>query len=433
MQCGGQELRPRSHSAAAVALRAYPWTAIGGMNSSARWSLPASLLLMLGGTLAAATVASDSAGGAVGSAMVFPGRAWAEATPESRGVDAARLKAAVEDLDRGFPQGGASELVIVRDGYLIWSGARCDAYHQIYSCTKVFTSTVLGLLVDDGKCDPTDLAVRYLPELDDEYPQYSEIRLRHLVTMTGGYQGLVRDVSGEQPWGDLLGYLIPRSPRYRAGRACAYHDHDVFLLGSVLTRIAGESLAAVFKRRIADRIGMTRWDWGVAGVLDNGLVLNNVAGTPSRIPGIQISARELARFGHLFLNRGVWNGRRLLRASFVAQAMSNQVQLSLPHASGADPAGHYGFYWWTNGRQRHGAQPWPDAPAGTCAAQGGSGNFCFVIPEWNLVVVRLGTNAPTRSARTDQLWNQFLRGVGEAMGRTPAPAAEPAVLQQDVR
>lgn len=88
---------------------------------------------------------------------------------------------------------------------------------------------------------------------------------------------------------------------------------------------------------------------------------------------------------------------------------------SLPHASGADPAGHYGFYWWTNGRQRSGTQPWPDAPPRTYAAQGGSGNFCFVIPDWSTVVVRLGTNALKRSATTDALWNKFLGQVGAAV------------------
>jgi len=358
-------------------------------------------------------------------AVVFPAKDWAEATPESRGIHSARLKAAVADLGRGFGPEGAAELVIIRDGYLIWKGPNCDAYHTIFSCTKVFTSTVLGLLIDDGQCEPADLATRHLPTLDDAHPGYARLTLRHLATMTGGYEGLVRGVSAEQPWGDLLGYLAPQSPRYDAGTACAYHDHDVFLLGNIVTHLAGEPLATLFKRRIADPIGMTRWDWGVAGALDNGLPLNNVAGTPSRTPGIQTTARELARFGHLFLNRGRWNGRRLLSASFIEQATSTQVPASLPQSSGADPAGHYGFYWWTNGRQRGGRQPWPDAPRATYAAQGGSGNFCFVIPDWYMVVVRLGTNALTRSAKTDALWNKFFAQVGEAMEtRTHAAMGE---------
>jgi CubicO group peptidase (beta-lactamase class C family) len=348
--------------------------------------------------------------------MVFPADTWAQATPESQGVDAAGLRAALEHLDRALRDfGGVGTVFIVRNGYAIWAGPESDKEYPIFSCTKVFTSTVLGVLTDDGKCCLEDLAIRYLPELSQAHPEYAGLRLHHLATMAGGYQGVVREVSDEQPWGDPLGYLLAQYPRYEPGSACAYHDHDVFLLGHILTRVAGESLAILFKRRIADPIGMTRWSWGVVGTLESGLPLNNVAGTPSRSPGVQTNARELARFGHLFLNRGLWDGRRLLSASFIDQATSNQVPASLPHASGADPAGHYGFYWWTNGRQRNGAQPWPDAPAGAYAARGGSGNFCFVVPDWNLVLVRLGTNTLTRSAGTDELWSGFFRQVREAM------------------
>jgi CubicO group peptidase (beta-lactamase class C family) len=236
-------------------------------------------------------------------AVVFPGKTWAEATPESLGFDSVRLKAAVADLEREFSPAGTSELVIVRDGYLIWSGLNCDAYHQIFSCTKVFTSTVLGLLIDDRKCDPGDLAIRYLPALDVAHPQYAKLQLRHLATMTGGYQGLVRDVTAEQAWGDLLGYQIPQSPRFEAGSACAYHDHDVFLLSRILTGLAEQPLKELFRRRIADPIGMKRWDWGVVGGLGDGVALNNAAGTPARNPGVQTTTLDLARLGYLYLKR----------------------------------------------------------------------------------------------------------------------------------
>jgi hypothetical protein len=177
-----------------------------------------------------------------------------------------------------------------------------------------------------------------LLRVSKENPGYAHLTVAQSAMMTGGYQGLVQGVSDEQPWGDLLGYLVAQSQWYDLGTACPHDDHDVFLLGNILARVAGEPLAAMFKRRIADPIGMTRWDWGVAGILDDGLPLNNVAGTPSRSPGIQTSAQDFARLGHLFLNDGLWNGKRLLTASFIQQATSTQALASLPHASGADPA-----------------------------------------------------------------------------------------------
>jgi CubicO group peptidase (beta-lactamase class C family) len=274
---------------------------------------------------------------------VFPDADWQEASPDSKGVDSSKLKEAVVYLESNFGPDGAMELVIIRNGYLIWKGPHSDAYHNIWSATKTFTSTVLGLLVADGKCALDDLAIKYSLRLDDQYPLYSRIRLRHLASMSSGYKGQVIHVTAEQPWGDPLAYLTPTVPLFEAGTQVQYHDHQVFLLGSILTMLAGESEKALIKRRIADAIGMTQWDWGVSGTL-NGLELNNAAGTPTT-PGILTTARQMARFGLLYLNHGNWKGKQLLPAFFVDEAAKNQVpgigESTFLH-------GRYGFYWWTN-------------------------------------------------------------------------------------
>ena len=167
----------------------------------------------------------------------FPDKVWHEAPPESQGVDPAKLQAAVAYMDKNFGPEGANQLVVVRNGHLIWQGPDCDAYHEIYSATKVFTSTVLGLLVADGKCTLDTRAVEYLPELDDRHPAYARITLRHLASMTGGYRGKVADVAKpEQPWGDPIIYVTtPDTPEFQpAGSQVAYNDHDVHLLGRIL-------------------------------------------------------------------------------------------------------------------------------------------------------------------------------------------------------
>ena len=112
----------------------------------------------------------------------FPGKDWQEATPESQGIDSAQLQAAAEDLE--VPQ-----LVVVRNGYLIWRGPQADACHEIYSATKVFTSTCLGLVYDDGKCQLDEPMVKYLPEWGQAYRVYSKVTLRDLASMRGGTRG----------------------------------------------------------------------------------------------------------------------------------------------------------------------------------------------------------------------------------------------------
>lgn len=382
-------------------------------------SLPVSIVLCALGILAApACVAMASSL----PEMVFPGERWEEASPESQGLDSDKLQAAVTYMDSHFGPDGAKELAVVGNGRLIWKGPDVDAYHNIWSCTKTFTSTVLGLLIADGKCDLDDLAVTYLPSLDDEHPLYVGIRLRNMASMSSGYKGQLVDVTKEQqPWGDPMAYLTPAEPSYEPGTQVQYQDHQVFVLGAILTRLAGEPLQSVFKRRIADPIGLTKWDWGVSGRIE-GIDLNNAAGTPSKSPGVQITARQLARYGHLYLNRGNWNGKQLLPANFVEEAGRNQVP-----GAGASKFlhGRYGLYWWTNDVMPDGRRPWPAAPPRTYTAHGRGSNYCFVIPEWNMVIVRMGTSSVGTIAQQDVLWNTFFTRLAEAMNAAaPVPVSE---------
>src|SRR5688572_10335488 len=82
--------------------------------------------------------------------MIFPGENWVEAAPASQGLNAAKLKEAVRHLESNTGRDGARELVIVRNGRMLWRGDNIDQVHGIWSCTKSITSTVLGLLVEDG-------------------------------------------------------------------------------------------------------------------------------------------------------------------------------------------------------------------------------------------------------------------------------------------
>lgn len=341
---------------------------------------------------------------------VFPNPEWPESPPESQDVNPAKLRAAIDYMDRAFGPDGARELAIVRNGYLIHKGPRVDEFHNVWSCTKTFTSTVLGVLVGDGKCALDDLAVRYLPRLADKFPLYEKIKLRHLASMSAGYKGQVIGVTKERQWGDPLYYLNPVSPLFEAGTNVQYNDHEVVLLGSILTRIAAEPLKTLFERRIAGPIGMTRWAWGTIGPVD-GIELNNAPGNPAH-PGVQTTARQMARFGYLYLNQGKWSGKQLLPADFVAEAVKNQVP-----GAGASSFLHrrYGFYWWTNGVMPSGKRPWPSAPPGAYTSHGHSSNFCFVIPEWNMVIVRMGTESIGPLHRQDALWDAFLAGISDSL------------------
>jgi CubicO group peptidase (beta-lactamase class C family) len=352
----------------------------------------------------AATVAED---------MIFPGADWIEAKPESQGLDAAKLNDAIAHLVGHTGRDGARELVVIRNGRLVWKGDNIDHMHGIWSCTKSFTSTVLGLLIDDGKASLDTRAASVLPALKSYYPS---VTLRHFSTMTSGYRAVGDETSGGYTHGPSGTPFEPNpAPLFASGSSYAYWDSAMNQFGNVLTRIAGEPLDQLFQRRIADPIRMNSaaWKWGDFGVVD-GLRVNGGSGNANK--HVVISARELARLGHLFLNQGLWQGKRLLSEAWIRQATSVQVPVTLTNAwtkSGIDGPGQYGFNWWRNAPGPSGALTWPGAPGDTFAAAGHNNNRLFVIPSWRMVIIRLGLDQADRKW-TDAAQGEFLRLVGEA-------------------
>jgi CubicO group peptidase (beta-lactamase class C family) len=355
--------------------------------------------------------------------MTFPDADWERAEPAAQGVDPEKLAAAVKWLDRRAGRGGASELVIARNGVLIWEGRHAGSVHETWSVTKVFTTTVLGLLVQDGRCDLDTLAAEHAPGLAEAHSDYARMRLRHLATMTSGY-----DAKGGS-YGDGDGSRSPREPApplFEPGEKFGYWDDAMNKLGFVQTRIAGEPMAELFARRVAGPIGMRGWRWGVIGEID-GIAVNSGSGNLGQ--GVRISARELARLGHLFLNGGRWNGAQLLDPGFVAQATSPQVPARLEHSGRRreiDGRGVYGYAWWSNGTKPDGERKWPSAPQGTSCAQGDNNNRLCVIPEWGMVVVRLGTGRAPRDAI--RVWDGFFARLGEALQAEPRRASLSGLL-----
>jgi CubicO group peptidase (beta-lactamase class C family) len=353
---------------------------------------------------------------AASSDMVFPGEQWQEATPESQGVDSGKLEAAVSYLKNHSGSDGVRELVVIRNGRLIWKGDNIDKQHGVWSLTKSFTSTVLGLLIDDGKAALDTLAKDYVPSMTSAYP---DVTLRHFATMTSGYYAVGDEPRGSYRHGPSRTPFEPGPKPLFAppGSRYAYWDSAMNQFANVLTRIADEPIETLFKRRIADPIGMNRakWDWGDFGKAE-GIVVNGGSGNSNK--HMFITARELARFGHLFLNRGMWNGKRLISAKWVDMATRAHVRASIPlePLSGADGRGTYGFNWWINGIKPSGKRKWPDAPKGTYAASGYNNNDMFVIPEWNMVIVRLGLDQRDVPI-SDATYNTFLKKVGRAVIR----------------
>ena len=344
-------------------------------------------------------------------AMVFPGSSWQEGTPESQNVDSAKLNAALDTLKCDSGSDGLSETIIIRDGVIIWKGKYIDTQHGVWSVTKSFTSTALGLMINEGRCSLTTLARAHEPLLNNLYPT---VNLRHFVTMTSGYNAL-NQTPGIDRWGKPRedwseNPYNPTQPLSSPGSTFLYWDEAMLMAGRVLTRISNTTLRNYLQSRLMSPIGIgsNAWSWDTEGSVA-GININKGC------TGINISAQDLARFGLLFLNNGNWNGKQVVPAAWVRAATSNQVPASINNSpqSPSEGSGWYGYNWWVNGRNRNGRRLLPDAPANTFYANGFNHNMCFVIPEWNMVIVRMGMDGNPEDKAA--VWNRVLGQIGDAL------------------
>ena len=101
--------------------------------------------------------------------MAFPGEDWEVATPESQDINSLRLTAGIDSLGKDFSVSGKS-LAIVRNGRMIWQSPEIGSPHPVRSVTKSFTSSALGLLIDDGAVSLDTKVASILPALAAEYP-----------------------------------------------------------------------------------------------------------------------------------------------------------------------------------------------------------------------------------------------------------------------
>jgi CubicO group peptidase (beta-lactamase class C family) len=156
-----------------------------------------------------------------------------------------------------------------------------------------------------------------------------------------------------------------------------YNDVRVNVLAYSLTHVWRQPLPKILKEHLMDKIGAsTTWRWHgykYAWIEIDGINMKSVTGGGHSGAGIFISAEDMARFGLLFLNDGVWNGERLLSSEWIKKAITP-----------SKPNANYGYMWWLNTK---GSRHWEGLSESIYYAAGFGGNFIVIDKEHDLVVV----------------------------------------------
>ena len=320
--------------------------------------------------------------------LVFPGREWERRTPEDLGLSSPKLSA-VESQLCDLAEGKPFQLAVARNGYLVFEcrqGVEADDKLSQASAAKSFYSCLLGIAVEEGKLASADeKVVDHYPEMmdvaEDEGPKpgrYAfekdrEITFRQLICNVSGYMK-----PGEEP-----------------GKVFHYQTYGMNILTHALAKIYGlydvsdpdrlPGCGELLEEKMRDPIG-AGWGYTYTNFKLQPKAKLNVFGNYLQI---QASVADLLRAGHLWLNRGSWEGRQV-----VPEAYLKAATVTNPFILENEPEENwkYGHGFWVND---HGKQ-WPELPRDSYAASGAGAKHTWVCPSLGLVVVQ-----------NPGLWDQF--------------------------
>ncbi|MFD6556380.1 serine hydrolase domain-containing protein, partial [Streptomyces sp. NPDC058398] len=270
-----------------------------------------------------------------------------QSPPAEQGVDASGITAFLDAVEAA-PDIELHSLMLLRHGHLVasgwWAPYTPERLQLLYSLSKSFTSTAAGFAVAEGLLDLDRPVISYFPEFaaDITDPRSRAMLVRHVAAMASGHL--------TETWADALridrtetvrGFLlIP--PDRDPGTVFAYNQSATYTLATILQRVTGLSLTDYLRPRLFDPLGIGETDW-----------TRNRAGREIGFSGLHAATDAVARLGQLCLNEGVWEGRRLLPASWIAEATRAHVATAdgTPEGARSDWQQGYGLQFW---RGRHG-------------------------------------------------------------------------------
>jgi CubicO group peptidase (beta-lactamase class C family) len=285
---------------------------------------------------------------------------WTNSTPEEKGMNQETLRKMDREISAKYPN--ILSALIVKDGSIIY-----ESYYRntnpnqalpIMSVNKSILSGCIGIALEKGILTDLDQkVVGFFPELDLEAvdPQVHRLTLRHLLTMSSGFY-YVRLAGDAQPiWQrtaksrNWVQFSLSLPIRDAIGRHFNYKNTDAFLAAACLSRAAGKPVGELAEEWIFQPLNIRISPWRADDPQGLG------------IGSLSLTARDMAKFGQLYLQNGSWHGHQVIPEKWVKQSISCQV-------------GNYGFLWWIHSD-------------GCFSASGAGGVLIHVNPKMNIVSV----------------------------------------------
>jgi CubicO group peptidase (beta-lactamase class C family) len=316
---------------------------------------------------------------------------WTIASPESVGLDSARLCAIAARLKE--TEANVHAVVIVRHGKLVFEqyfagydepwgqgGGQHDfdatTKHDMRSASKSVISLLVGIAIDRKLIASADEpVVKFFPEYSSvKSPGWDQVTIRHLLTMSSGMQWdenrAWKDPKNDEPHlsneADPIRYILSKPIATPPDTVWTYNGGGTDLLGNIIERVSGKPLKAFAREALFEPLGISDWEWMKYG---NGRVASAV--------GLRIRPRDAAKIGQLVVNHGAWGDRPIVSPGWIEQSIRPRFQ-AIGYFSGLF---FYGQQWWLG---RSIAQ---ETEVKWIAAMGSGGQRIFIVPDRDLVVM----------------------------------------------
>jgi len=317
-------------------------------------------------------------------AFFGPSASLPRSTPEAQGVHSAGILKFIEAADKTVDS--IHSLMVVRHGKVIadawWAPEAAEKPHILWSLTKSFTGTAVGLAIDEGKLSLDDRLVDIFPNDVPEDPSehLEAMRVIDLLRMTAGHQEEM-DMYELAQAPDLVKSFMSHPVPHKPGTHFRYNTPGSCVLAAIVQEVSGETVLDYLMPRLFAPLGIERpgWDSNSEGINFGGF-------------GLYLKTEDLAKFGQLYLQRGMWHGEQIVPASWVDMATRKQT------SNGSDPKSHW--------EQGYGFQFWMDLD-GSYRGDGMYGQFCIILPKLDAVVVITSKTKDMRS-EIELVWGELL-------------------------
>ncbi|WP_020473903.1 serine hydrolase domain-containing protein [Zavarzinella formosa] len=281
-------------------------------------------------------------------------------SPESQGLDSAIVQAFVAAADKKIDS--LHSIMIVRHGQVVaegwWAPHDAKSPHSLYSLSKSFTSTAVGIAIAEGKLSLDDEVLKFFAEEAPAEPSANlkAMRVSDLLRMSTGQQSEPGRPANQSWVKTFLAHPVPFKP----GTHFVYNTSATYMLSAIIQKVTGKTLLDYLTPRLFEPLGIEHptWETSPQGISTGGY-------------GLSIRTEDIAKFGQLYLQKGKWHGKQLVPEAWIEAAKARQTSNGSNPKSDWDQG--YGYQFW---RCRHGAY----------RGDGAFGQYCIVLPEQDAVI-----------------------------------------------